>query len=68
MAEAVRTVGRDIELENRVVAGILQCVHGQADVRESIAELLGCFRDFDEFVKPTVTDFHSNCPRKRMSF
>ena len=68
MAQAIRTVGRHIEFENSVAACDLQRVHGQADVRESICELLRRLRDIDEFLKPPVADFHANCPRKRMSF
>ena len=68
MAQAVRTIGRHVQFEYKIIIDALEDVHGQTDIGEASAQLLRSFAYVDEFVEPPVTDFHLNCSRNRMSF
>ena len=58
MAEAIRSIRRNIQVKDRVLTGGFERVHRQANIREPVGQFLRAFRDVDEFFKPIETDSH----------
>ena len=67
--EAIRTIGRDVEVEERVGAVRLQTLERQPAHRELPADRFRRLVDVDELTHPGEQDLHRpNCSRKRRSF
>ena len=59
VAEAVRAVGGDLELENPVIARRRHRLRAESQALEVVLELLRLDRNLDEFAKPLERCLHS---------
>jgi hypothetical protein len=71
-AEAIRPVGRDLEVDHRIIGAPLDRVHRrdlEAAHGEVLRELVDRDGDVDVLLQPRDEDSHdANCSRKRRSF
>src|SRR6185369_11345947 len=64
MAETVRPVRGDVELEDRIAAVRFERIDGETDAREPLSERRRLIGDVDELPEPVVADLHLAVPSK----